>query len=292
MTSIASLRLRIVPLDRVLLHEAHDAKRVERMMEAMRQDGYLRNPIIVTERGAHYVQMDGATRAIALGELGVPCAAVQIVSYEDPEISLSSWNHVLIDFPAERLCAEAGAMPGLTCAACDPSQIEPALRGRKKSGIGRDKRAAENGGPEALLGIVSREGSGVLVRVEGELRESLGRLTSVVELYRGQAEVRRVADLELGALLSQHPDLSAVVGFPQLEPEDVLHCALNRSKLPMGITRHLVAGRALGVDVPLELLSDDRSLEEKNAWLQEMILERIRRNKARVYQEPVIIFDD
>jgi len=289
MASISALRLRIVSLERILLHEAHDARRVEHIMAAMRRDGCLRNPIIVAERGEQYVQLDGATRAIALGEMGVPCALVQIVSYEDPEVSLSSWNHVLIDFSAQRLRAALGAMAGLACSDCDPSQIGPALQSRPESAASRLEDFAE---PQALLGIISREGHGLLVRVEGELRGQLGQLTALVELYRGQAEVRRVADLELEALLSQHPDLSAVVGFPQLEPEDVFHCACNQTKLPMGITRHLVGGRALGVDVPLELLAGDKPLEEKNAWLQDMVLERLRRHKVRVYQEPVIIFDD
>ena len=289
MASISALRLRIVPLDRILLHEAHDAKRVERVMAAMRQDGYLRNPIIVTERQGHYVQLDGATRSMALGEMGVPCALVQIVSYEDPEVSLSSWNHVLVDFPAQRLWAEIGAMEGLSCAPCDPAQIGPALQARNAPA---PVRPEDSGNHQALLGIISREGEGLLVSVEGELKGQLGQLSSVVAVYRGQAEVRRVADLELGGLISQHPDLSAVVGFAQLEPEDVFHCAFNRAKLPMGITRHLVGGRALGVDVPLEVLADDRPLEAKNAWLEQMVLERIRRHKVRVYQEPVIVFDD
>lgn len=281
-----------MPLDRILLHEAHDAKRVQRVMAAMRQDGYLRNPIIVAEREGHYVQLDGATRAMALAEMGTPCALVQIVSYEDPEVSLSSWNHVLIDFPAQRLCTELGAMEGLNCAACDQAQIGPALQARNAAAAVRPEAAAQTGERQALLGIISREGDGMLVRVDGELREQLGQLASAVAVYRGQAEVRRVADLELGALLTQHPDLSAVVGFAQLKPEDVFHCAFNRAKLPMGITRHLVGGRALGVDLPLEVLADERALEEKNAWLEQMILERIRRQKVRVYQEPVIVFDD
>jgi len=286
MASISSLRLRIVPLDRILLHEAHDAKRVERVMAAMRQDGYLRNPIIVTERQGHYVQLDGATRSMALGEMGMPCALVQIVSYADPEVSLSSWNHVLVDFPAQRLCAELGALEGLDCVPCNPAQIGPALHARTAPA------AVPPGKRQALLGIISRDGEGLLVRVEGELKEQLGQLSSVVAVYRGRAEVRRVADLELGSLIGQHPDLSAVVGFAQLKPEDVVHCAFNRAKLPMGITRHLVGGRALGVDVPLEVLADERSLEAKNAWLEQMVLERIRRQKVRVYQEPVIVFDD
>lgn len=292
MASISSLRLRLVALERILLHEAHDTQRVERMMDAMRQDGYLRNPIIVAEREGQFVQLDGATRTMALTEMGVPCVLVQIVSYQDPEVCLGSWNHLLIDFSVERLLAGLGTMSGLTCTVCDPSQIEPAMRGRNAVAASRVGENAESAERQALLGVIGREGDGMLVRVEGELRKQLGHLSSVVELYRGQAEVRRVADLELGALLAQHPDLSAVISFPLLEPEDVFHCAFNRTKLPMGITRHIVGGRALGLDVPLELLSSDRSLEEKNAWLQDMILARIREHKVRVYQEPVIIFDD
>jgi hypothetical protein len=60
----------------------------------------------------------------------------------------------------------------------------------------------------------------------------------------------------------------------------------------MGITRHVVAGRALGMDVPLEWLTDSQSLEAKNAWLNDLILQRLKANKVRLYQEPVFVFDE
>jgi hypothetical protein len=284
MVGLSTLRLRIVPLESLLLHEAHDAQRVERMVKAMRKDGYLRNPVIVTEQQGHYVQLDGATRAMALAEMGIGAVLVQIVDYAEPEVALSSWNHVLIGLPAARLREVVATTQGLSWAECDPHEIGPALRPRGA------ESPPEQG--QALLGIIGREGSGLLVQGSGPRREQLGHLYTVVAAYRGQAEVRRTAETELGALLEQHPDLTAVVAFPQLTPEDVIHCAFSQTHLPMGITRHLVSGRALGVDVPLEVLGGDRSVEEKNVWLQNMILERIRRNKVRVYQEPVIIFDD
>jgi hypothetical protein len=94
------------------------------------------------------------------------------------------------------------------------------------------------------------------------------------------------------SLLNLHPDLTAVVVFPKFTPDDVLQCACNQARLPMGITRHLIAGRALGIDVPLSLLASDRPLEEKNSWLQENLQSRIRHNKVRLYEEPTFVFDE
>ena len=90
MPDLSSLRLRIVPLDQILLHEAHHEKRVRRILTAVRDDGFLRNPITVTKHEGRYVQLDGATRVIALQEMGIHHIVVQVVSYEDPEISLEN----------------------------------------------------------------------------------------------------------------------------------------------------------------------------------------------------------
>jgi hypothetical protein len=60
----------------------------------------------------------------------------------------------------------------------------------------------------------------------------------------------------------------------------------------MGITRHVVAGRALGLDVALDMLTGSQSLEAKNAWLNDLILKRLQANKVRLYQEPVFVFDE
>ena len=93
-------------------------------------------------------------------------------------------------------------------------------------------------------------------------------------------------------LFTVHPGLTAVVVFPPFTPDDVRRCACNEVKLPMGITRHLIRGRALGVNVPLDLLAGDGSLEQKNAWLQEDIQSRLRQNKVRLYEEPTFVFDE
>ncbi len=277
MPDLSSLRLRIVPLDQILLHEAHHEYRVQRILAAMREDGLLRNPIMVTEHGGRYIQLDGATRAIALREMGIPHVAVQIVGYEDPQISLDSWNHILIGYPFEQLCTDLSGISGVRAAPCRPEAMRPALGDRA-------------GG--ALLGLLGRDRESMILESKGEHAVRFKQMAQAVALYREIAEVRRTSESDLLALISQHPDLSAVVIFPPLEPADVILCATGSTKLPMGITRHVVSGRALGLNVPLDILAEDKPLEQKNAWLQETVLERIRKHKVRVYQEPVIIFDD
>jgi hypothetical protein len=58
--------------------------------------------------------------------------------------------------------------------------------------------------------------------------------------------------------------------------------------IPAGITRHVIlCGRALRVNLPLELLDGSRTLEEANALLQD----HLSGLQPRVYQEPTILFD-
>ena len=93
-------------------------------------------------------------------------------------------------------------------------------------------------------------------------------------------------------LFSLHPDLTAVIVFPPFTPEDINHCASNEAKLPMGITRHLISGRALGVNVPLDLLASSRPLDEKSVWLHDYLQNRLRRHMVRLYEEPTFVFDE
>jgi hypothetical protein len=117
-------------------------------------------------------------------------------------------------------------------------------------------------------------------------------LRRFVAEYRGKTEVHRTVESDLRTLIEEYPTLTGVIIFPTFAPAEVAHIALNGSKVPMGITRHIVAGRALGLNVPLEMLTDAQSLEAKNAWLDDLILQRLKVNKVRLYQEPVIVFDE
>jgi hypothetical protein len=62
--------------------------------------------------------------------------------------------------------------------------------------------------------------------------------------------------------------------------------------LPAGITRHIIPGRALRVNAPLDLMSDGRPLDEKQAWLDAWVSRHRSSHGVRYYAEPTFLFDE
>jgi hypothetical protein len=80
--------------------------------------------------------------------------------------------------------------------------------------------------------------------------------------------------------------------FPRFTKEDILCIARSRRKLPAGITRHLVPKRALRVNLPLDFLSRNGSVDGLNRDLAHFIMERVRRGSIRFYSESTFSFDE
>ncbi len=275
----SAVRLRFVPLDRLLLHEEDDPYRTKRLVLTLQHDGKLRNPPLVAEQDGYYIVLDGATRTTALREMGMRDVLVQIVDYYAEEVQLFSWNHVLAGLSHNRLLATLADVEGVT--------LQP---------VDADTACRRLGTRDILACLVMRNGAWFAVLADGaaeptnEQRADL--LCRFVGEYRGKTEVHRTVENDLLALIKEYPTLTGVIIFPTFSPAEVAHVALNGSKVPMGITRHIVAGRALGLNAPLEMLTDAQSLEAKNVWLEDLILQRLKVNKVRLYQEPVIVFDE
>jgi hypothetical protein len=143
-----------------------------------------------------------------------------------------------------------------------------------------------------VAGLVMRNGQSFAVLGEGDNVQRANLLCRFVAEYRGKAEVHRTAEIDLSLLVAEYPDLTAVSAFPDFSPAEISQIALSGAKVPMGITRHMVAGRTLGLDIPREMLTDSQSLDAKNAWLKDLIARRLQANKIRLYQEPVFVFDE
>jgi hypothetical protein len=97
---------------------------------------------------------------------------------------------------------------------------------------------------------------------------------------------------DIANLIPYYEDVVALLVFPCFEPDDILHLSANGAKLPAGITRHVIPQRALRVNIPLHILQEDRPLEEKNAWLHELIKTKLVNRQIRFYQEPTVLFDE
>jgi len=90
---------------------------------------------------------------------------------------------------------------------------------------------------------------------------------------------------------------SAILMTPRVRKEEVIEAAISGRVLAHKTTRHIVAARPMGVDVPLEWLRGERSPEEVNRMLVEHLSKRkVKRLpkgslfEGRRYEEELWIF--
>lgn len=270
------LTLRIVSLNDVLLHEQVEARRVDRLITQLKSDWLLKNPPIVTQYDGKYILLDGATRVTALKRIHCRDVVVQIVDYAMPGLVLETWNHMLLDLPADQLLDALARIPGVRLQATSADGAEQALIDR-----------------ESFATIVPADGRVfALVSDSAKLERQAELLNKVVATYEGRGEMYRVAHTDLERLLAEHGRLTALVVFPRFRPEEIRRVALDGTKLPMGITRHIIPGRVLHINIPLAILERDQPLEMKNAWLDNWMKEKMIERHVRYYQEPVFLFDE
>lgn len=263
--------LRIVPSSQIFLHEDGDPGRVERLGVRLRGDGILRNPPIVAPMPAGgYVVLDGANRTSALDALGVRAIPVQVVPYDDEGVRLEVWRHFLIDAAGLAGRLEAAALAVRPVSASD-AVATPGERG-------------------AACSLVTAGGT-FDVLLEGG-RPLAATLSRVVDAYRGAAKIYRVLTHDLSTLAREYGAGGTVVVFPPFTKADILQIAQAPAKLPTGITRHVISGRALRVNVPLETLRADGGIEEKNRWLGDLIRQKLLDNQIRYYPEASFLFDE
>lgn len=274
-SELHKLNLSIVPMDQVRLHERVDPQRVERLVETIKQRGILKNPVLVAEDDNRFIVLDGATRVTALGQIGSPHIAVQIVDYQSPLVQLDIWHHAIVGFDTDELLNAFESVSDLNSTSADLDQLINQIDQRK-----------------TLFGLVEPDGRSRAFNSQLDLAGQTEQLNQVVDFYIEKADVHRTTNLAFSELKNQYSDLSALVLFPRFTPSEVIHCARNQSKLPAGISRHKVSGRALGLNVPLDILTSPQSTEEKNDWLNELVSRRQQHNRVRLYAEPTLVFDE
>ena len=125
------------------------------------------------------------------------------------------------------------------------------------------------------------------------LEEHNEMLNGIVDVYRERHRFYRMSTDSIDVARERHPDATALIVFPHLTPAEVMELAENGSKLPAGITRHLIRWRALRINVPTEKMSDTKmSIDAKNAWLVELLSAKWESREVRFYEEPTVLFDE
>ena len=270
-----SLSLEVAPIDQVLPHEQIDDKRVARLMERLEADGRLVNPPIVTRWHGRYVILDGATRFTAMHRLGYPHVIVQVVDPASKTFTLHTWYHAISsERSMAELLAHLASIPGLRLAPLSTGDIPDAFHD-----------------PDTLCYFLDREGMATAAQ-SAPGADRLAVMNELVASYTHWGSVERTLLTDLGRLLGQFPQMTAVAVFPQFKPETVFDVASRGELLPAGLTRFVIPGRILRLNADLARLKQDEPLAAKRAWLNQYLEEKLARSRLRYYQEPVVLLDE
>lgn len=252
--------LRVVSLEKIRRHEEIDPLRVERLIGRIEADRIQVNPMVCTEASTgELVLLDGATRTSALIGLGLEHAVVQIV--QPDQIELETWHHVIRECEGEEILDGIRTQDGVVLTAVE-------------------------GPPLVHLSDERR------FTVVGDGLSDNAALGAMVHGYMGRWTVSRVTDPSTESVARLFPDWAAIVEFPTLTVSNVLDAAVAEDYLPAGITRFIVEGRALRLNVDLAMLRGPASEAEKQRELDTLLADRAQEGRIRRYEETVFILDD
>ncbi|HXF85019.1 MAG TPA: hypothetical protein VNK49_06470 [Anaerolineales bacterium] len=269
--------LKILPLDRLVLHEDHDIQRTMPLVEKLRAQGILRNPPIVMplmDKTNRYMVLDGANRVTSLRVLEFPHIVAQVVQPDDPHVNLQTWNHIVWGMKPKTLMNAIRKIKGIKVRKVD---IHKSLEAPKYVPVSIRL-------PDSSLYILEEEPS--------DLATHINILHSIVNVYKTRASLDRTSQTLIDAFKNIYPDLTALIIFPRFKIKTVLKLAAQNIVLPAGITRFTVSPRALHLNYPLHELSSAKPIEYKEEYLKQWIEERVKKKGVRLYSEATFLFDE
>lgn len=254
--------MRLVPLEQLRFHEDVDEARGSALTSRLSQDWVLRNPLLATPLpDGTYMILDGAHRALALAHLGLCLCAIQIVKLESTNVRIDSWAHVY--------SAPAVHLPSLKY----PFSWRPV-----------SELALPEGDVQAV--VTTDRGSWELQATAASPAECVAALHAVTAAFRGVPRSREVPQMAQFRPLVPSQARLFVRRFSAAELVVLVQSGL---RLPAGLTRFVVPGRILHVNIPLQMLEAGHPSESLNRRLDEFLASRI--SGIRYYDEPVILLE-
>jgi hypothetical protein len=269
--------LQVLPTGTLIPHEDYDPRRIEKLSQRLQGEGILKNPPIAAAipGDTRYVVLDGANRVMSFCQMGIPHIVAQLVRYDEPGISLDTWYHVVSGMALDEFEDGLAQVAGMQLVECTLPEARQAL---------------DCG--EAMAYIITQDGVRKVPCPPGYQPRDLGLLNALVGAYKGKADIYRASNDSWELQAPTYPRITALVIFPRYHPKDILQAAQRAYRFPSGITRHVIPNRALNINIPLEILAADWSLEQKRQWLQDWLMERLATNAIRYYAEPTFSFNE
>jgi len=272
------LRIGLEEIGKVRIHEEIIPELLEKLASTIKSDGVAKHPIIVDSNTL--VVLDGMHRVAALERLGCKYLPVCLVDYRSSRVKVGCWYRaVLGDISQDRLMAILRSL--------ELRLVTKSLREAMSALDRREALAAILAGKTCNLVKDTGMDVGEIYTWIKRLEEALGEEgLSVSYETEGDAEEKVRSGLA-----------SAILMTPRVRKEEVIEAAISGRVLAHKTTRHIVAARPMGVDVPLEWLRGERSPEEVNRMLVEHLSKRkVKRLpkgslfEGRRYEEELWIF--
>jgi hypothetical protein len=275
-------KLGFVHIENLIVHETCDFNRVRQLADQIRRDGHLKNPILVSafssknkkdnspsDEDEKLLVLDGINQVSALKLLGYPDVLVQKVGYSDPNVELTSWDHLIFKTSKEKIM-ESLQSENLEIVPYDADYIRADVGIRQLVHNGGRNEAYEN-----LVGLILfRDRSVLLIRHEDSSPEKKVKLLfHIIAIYNAFWEIYpHLGGDSVFSAFDTLENCSAVTIIPPFKKEELTDLASRGVLLPFGIT-----------NVPLS---------EKNLFLKELLSYRVKSKKTKFYQGPVFLFNE
>ncbi len=268
--------LKIVPISEIIFHEDPDVERSSKLIEYIRKENRLTNPpVVATHSGSdQYMLLDGANRLTALRELNIPDVLVQHIDLFDPGLIFLHWHHAIEKFTRDSFLEKINNLPDIA--------ITKSIK----------NHLIDNDNGDLLCQIQFADQSVYMIHAHSDLFQRVTDLRNITAIYKGFQYMDRVSYTNLEHLTANYSQFCALIVFKKLEKQELVEVTNHGMRVPSGITRIIMPKRALRINVPLDILRFDVSMEQKNYWLQNRITEQIHDKSIRFYHEPTFLFDE
>ncbi|MBE7106969.1 hypothetical protein FT637_29560 [Bacillus cereus] len=246
--------LRVVPIERIFLHEEYESERLKSICKRIKDEQKLKNPPIALQISKEkYLILDGAHRTSSLQELNCKRMVVQVV--ESELISIDSWAHYIPN--DKNLIADLKKNNNLYWS---------------------DTPNQEND----YLAIVTIDGIKQYVYSKltdpSDLFSMVHTWKQIVNVYTDKYKFQRISNDEL-------KEDGIVIHYPSLSLQQIAQVVDEGILLPAGVTKFTInCGRFLNLNIPLSFIIREDYVEED--WKE---LLKLWGGSIRLYTDPIYL---
>lgn len=278
-TPLITLKITIEEVKNLRIHEEIIPEILSWLVNKIKKDGFFKDPVIVDEKTL--VVLDGMHRVAAVEKLGFPYIPVCLVDYDNPNIRLGSWCRIV--------------KKGHGNFSDIKSFIE--TLGFKIDTIDRNAMFNLLSNRDIISALVHDNLFYGIYYSEKDIKKIYDLIKIIEEgLKKRDYEIGYVTEDE-ALMLAKNMEVLASIVTPSVTKNEVREVALRGEVFTHKTTRHVIPARPLNINIPLEWLTGEKSIDEiRRNLVKHLSRKRIKRLPPgtvldRKYEEELFVFE-